>query len=193
MICPSARKSVFPGSGMRNLELEIFFLILLMLPFMAHSDEEVTSSIVEISPGIGYYNFDEDRNIDDTAMVTIGLGLQFSRRWLMLLHYSALEYDSDRPKVTLQKYHVDVHRFFNTESDFRPYLVAGVGQMDIDDGVSDTNKNMLNAGFGLSYRMTPSWFVRADARIFASTNGDYTDDALTLSFGYRFNGGEGKR
>ena len=178
---------------MRNLKLQVIFLILLMLPFMAYSAEEVTTSIVEISPGIGYYNFDDDRNIDDTAMATMGLGLQFSRRWLLLLHYSALEYDSERPKVTVQKYHVDLHHFFNTESDLRPYLVAGVGQLDIDDGVSDTNKNMLNAGVGLSYKLTPSWFVRADARIFASTNGDYNDDALTLSIGYRFGGGESKQ
>ena len=49
---------------------------------------------------------------------------------------------------------------------------------------------MFNACFGLSYKITPSWFVRTDARFFHSTNGDFNDNALTLTLGYRFNGGE---
>ena len=176
---------------MNKNQCNLFYLLILLLPPVGtFAAGEVTNDIVEISPGIGYYNFDDDRNIEDTAMATVGLGLQFSRRWLMLLHYSALEYDSARPKVTVQKYHVDAHYFFNTENVFRPYLVAGFGQFDIDDGVTDTNKNMFNAGFGISYKITPSWFVRTDARLFHSTNGDFNDNALTLTLGYRFNGGE---
>lgn len=123
-------------------------------------------------------------------MATIGLGLQFSRRWLMLLHYSALEYDSDRPKVVVQKYHVDAHYFFNTENAFRPYLVAGFGQLDFETESIESTKNMFNAGLGISYKITPSWFVRTDARLFHSTNGDFNDNALTLTLGYRFSGGE---
>ena len=177
--------------SMQNINRSSFALLLLLcLSATAYAEDTITRHIVEVSPGIGYYNFDDDRNMDDTAMATIGLGLQFSRRWLMLLHYSGLEYDSARPKVTVQKYHVDAHYFFNTENVFRPYLVAGFGQFDIDDGVTDTNKNMFNAGIGLSYKITPSWFVRTDARLFHSTNGDFTDNALTLTLGYRFSGGE---
>ena len=49
---------------------------------------------------------------------------------------------------------------------------------------------MFNTGFGLSYKFTPTWFVRTDARIFLSTNGDFQVNALTLTLGYRFIGGE---
>jgi len=49
---------------------------------------------------------------------------------------------------------------------------------------------MYNAGICLSYKITPSWFVRIDARLFHSTNGDFNDNALTLTLGYRFSGGE---
>jgi len=176
-------------ASMRNFQRQLLGLLLL-LSTTAFAENEITRDIIEISPGIGYYNFDDDRNLDDEAMATIGLGLQFSRRWLMLLHYSALKYDSARPKVVIQKYHVDAHYFFNTASAFRPYLVAGFGQLDIEDAGIESNKNMFNAGFGLSYKMTPSWFVRTDARIFSSTNGDFNDNALTLTLGYRFSGGE---
>ena len=179
---------IYMYKNQRNL----FYLVLLLLqPVGAYAASEVTNNIVEISPGIGYYNFDNDRNIEDRGMATAGLGLQFSRHWLMLLHYSALKYDSARPRVDMQKYHVDVHYFFNTESAFRPYLVAGFGQLDLDsEDAIKSKKNMFNAGFGLSYTITPSWFVRTDARVFHSTNGDFQDNALTLTLGYRFGGGE---
>lgn len=175
---------------MKNIQRYCCGCLFLLHPATAYTESNVSNDIVEISPGIGYYNFDDDRNIDDTAMATIGLGLQFSRRWLMLLHYSALEYDSDRPKVVMQKYHVDAHYFFNTKNAFRPYVVAGFGELDIDTADIQSTKNMINAGLGISYKITPSWFVRTDARIFQSTNGDFQDNALTLTLGYRFSGGE---
>ena len=177
-------------TDMRGIQQKILILLLLLSSVTAYADDEITRHIIEISPGIGYYNFDDDRNLEDEAMATVGLGLQFSRRWLMLLHYSALKYDSARPKVVVQKYHVDAHYFFNTENVLRPYLVAGFGQLDIEDAGIESNKNMFNTGFGISYKITPSWFVRTDARVFHSTNGDFNDNALTLTLGYRFSGGE---
>ena len=95
-----------------------------------------------------------------------------------------------KQKVDMQKYHVDVHRFFNTEKHLRPYLVAGFGQMDLISEDIKTNENMFNAGFGLYYRMTPAWSLRTDVRIYADRGNDYKDNALELTLGYRFNGGE---
>lgn len=62
--------------------------------------------------------------------------------------------------------------------------------MELDSKGGDIKNDMFNAGFGLSYKITPSWFVRTDARIFSGTNNDYQDNAVTLTLGYRFNGGE---
>ena len=190
MINIHTKKTKVIETSVRGIWHQFLILFLLLSPVSSFAEDEITRDIIEISPGIGYYNFDDDRSTEDTAMATIGLGLQFSRRWLMLLHYSALKYDSTRPKVVIQKYHIDTHYFFNTENVFRPYVVVGFGQLDIDDGVSDTNKNMFNAGLGISYKFTPSWFVRTDARLFQSTNGDFQDNALTLTLSYRFSGGE---
>ena len=139
-------------SRVRGTQHHFFVLLLMLLPATVFSGDEITRDIIEISPGIGYYHFDDDRNIEDTAMATVGLGLQFSRRWLMLLNYSALKYDSVRPKVVMQKYHVDAYYFFNTENALRPYVVAGFGQFDIEDAGIESNENMLNTGFGISYK-----------------------------------------
>ncbi len=170
------------------------FVLLLTSTVVAHAKEAVTTHIVEISPGIGYYNFDSERNLNDASMAAVGLGLQLSRRWAVLLQYSALNTTTTingvSQHVDMQKYHLDVHRFFNTENRLRPYLVAGFGQMDLISSSSSNNKNMINAGLGLAYRMTSSWSVRADARFFSSTNNDYLDNAITFTLGYRFNNGE---
>jgi opacity protein-like surface antigen len=178
------------ASRVRGFQRHFLVLLLMLLSATAFAGDEVTRNIIEISPGIGYYNFDDDRNIEDTAMATVGLGLQFSRRWLMLLHYSALKYDSARPKVVIQKYHVDAHYIFNIEKDLRPYVVAGFGQLDIEDEDLTSNENMFNTGLGISYKMSSSWFVRTDARVFVDTDNNYHDNALTLTVGYRFSGGE---
>ena len=177
-------------SRVRGFQHHFLVLLLMLLSATACAGDEVTRNIIEISPGIGYYNYDDDRNIEDTAMATVGLGLQFSRRWLMLLHYSALKYDSARPKVVIQKYHVDAHYFFNTEKALRPYVVAGFGQLDIEDEDVTSNENMINAGLGISYKMSPSWFVRTDARVFVDTDNSYQDSAVTLTLVYRLGGGE---
>lgn len=170
------------------------FILLLFLSASAQAEDIVTRNIIEISPGIGYYNFDADRNLDDSTMAAMGLGLHFSRAWAFLLHYSSLnsrtEVNGVHQRVDMQKYHVDVHRFFNTEKKLRPYLVAGFGQMDLISQDINSNENMFNGGLGIYYRMTPSWSIRTDARMFVDTNNDYHDNALTLSFGYRFSGGE---
>jgi len=165
-----------------------------IMPATLHAEDIVTSDIIEISAGIGYYDFDADRNLDDSAMASMGLGLHFSRSWALLLNYSALNTDGIVNGVSehydVQKYHVDVYRFFNTEKHLRPYLVAGFGQMDLISPSEDINKNMINAGAGLYYRMTPTWSLRTDIRVFANTNNEYKDNALTLTLGYRFKGGE---
>ena len=159
--------------------------------------EEVTASIVELSGGVGYYNFDPARKLDDAAMASIGLGLHFSRRWAVLLHYAALNStlhtEPHSQKVDVQKYQIDVHRFFNTQARLRPYLVGGFGQMDVIYDGYQSNENRYNLGAGLAWKMTSSWTVRADIRSYLDRFSNYNENAFTLTFGYRFYGGEKDR
>ncbi len=187
-----------PGGNeisMKNIRRHLsVFLISLLLLTTAHTKGSVTNDIVEIFLGTGYYGFDNRRDIEDTVMTGAGIGLHLSRRWAFFLQYSSLntavKVNGVRKHLDMQKYHVDVHRFFNVEKPLRPYLVVGFGQMDLVSDGSASNKNMINAGLGISYNITPAWSVRTDARIFSRVNNDYHDSALTLTLGYRFNGGE---
>jgi len=112
-----------PKINMQNIHRHLLALLLLLfLPTTTYGEDYLTPHIIEISLGIGYYNFDENRNLDSSAMAAIGLGLHLSRRWLVLLQYSALDTTRNLNGVSqpayMQKYHVDVHRFFNTEKNY---------------------------------------------------------------------------
>jgi OmpA-OmpF porin, OOP family len=158
--------------------------------------EEVTNSIVEFSPSVGYFSFDSKRNLDDKVFGGMGLGLHFSRSFAALLHYSRLESDfsgaSGSANIDIQKYHIDGMYFFNAESRWRPYVVFGYGQIDFDnDKGNDSDENNVNSGVGLYYRVTPKWSLRADVRNFYSLDENYNDQTFMMSVGYRV--GEGER
>jgi hypothetical protein len=180
---------------MKNIHRHLLcFLLLLFLTATAYGEDYLTTHIVEISPGIGYYNFDDGRNLDSSAMEAVGLGLHLSRRWAVIFQFSSFDtiknVNGFSQTVDMQKYHVDVHRFFNTEKHLRPYLVLGYGEMDLVSESEKSNENMFNGGVGLHYRITPSWSIRTDVRIFTNQKSNYNDNALTLTLAYRFSGGE---
>ena len=172
-------------------------IVSLLFSMAVYSQEEATTSILELSPGIGYYNFDADRHLDNEPMVAMGFGLHtLSRRWAFILNYSALRTTRNENGlsqiVAVKKYHVDAYRFFNTARHLRPYVVGGIGGIDLDsdDNVRNDNQDLLNAGLGLYYRITPKWSVRGDWRIFAVYSDNYVDNALTLTLGFRLKEGE---
>ena len=181
-------------TNMRYIQRYFSAILLMLLSVNVCAEDLVNRDIIEISAGIGYYDFDDKRNLDDSGMAAVGLGMHFSRRWAFSLNYSALQSTTNvsgtTPTVDMQKYHVDVYRYFNTENRLRPYLVAGYGQMDIVYTGVDSNETLFNGGIGLSYQLTPSWSVRSDVRVFSHYDSDYTDNALTLVLVYRLNGGE---
>ena len=52
------------------------------------------------------------------------------------------------------------------------------------------NETQWNGGLGLSYRITPKWFLRGDGRVFYSDSSGNTDYAYTLTLGFRLKEGE---
>jgi len=158
--------------------------------------EEVTNSIIEFSPSVGYFSFDSKRNLDDEVFGGMGLGLHFSPSFAALLHYSTLDSElsstNGSANIDIQKYHVDGMYFFNAESRWRPYVVFGYGQIDFDsDKGNDIDENNVNSGIGLYYRVTPKWSIRTDVRNFYSLDENYNDQTFMMTVGYRI--GEGER
>lgn len=170
--------------------------LLLFVSLAANAKDEITTDIIELSVGLGYYNFDSKRNFNDEPMGAVGLGLFFSRRWAAVLNYSTLNTkrnfsDGTTEKIDMRKYHVDVYRFFNIKRRWRPYVVAGFGGMDLfSESKRKDKEDQWNAGLGLYYRIVPKWSLRGDARLFANFKDNLEDSAFTVVLGYRFGEGE---
>lgn len=159
-----------------------------------NAKDNVTTSIIEFSPAIGYYEFDSKRELSNREMAGLGFGIHVSRRWAMILNYTALNTvrggTQQGETVDVQKYHFDVYRFFYSQHRFRPYIVIGLGGMDIISEGDKHNETQWNGGLGLSYRITPKWFLRGDGRVFYNESGNHTDYAYTLTLGFRLKEGE---
>ncbi len=172
--------------------------ILLFTVFITSSTsfaEEVTTSIIEFSPNVGYVSFDSERNLNDAVFGGMGLGMNFSRKFSALLNYSRLDSElSGIPgpsNIDIQKYHIDGMYFFNAEGRWRPYVVFGFGQIDFDnDNGKDSDETNVNSGVGLYYRLTPKWSLRADMRDFYSLDESYHDQTYMMTLGYRLGKGE---
>ena len=68
-----------------------FFCIIAIIafPFTAMADQ-ATISILEVSINTGYYQFDDDSDFEDNAIIGWGMGLKFSKRWAAVLPYSSI-------------------------------------------------------------------------------------------------------
>jgi OOP family OmpA-OmpF porin len=182
--------------NMQTLARRFMGAALLLLSMAAYGEEEVTTRIIEFSPGIGYYNFDADRQLDSKQMESIGLGMYLSRRWAVILNYSRLDSVKTENGITedffMRNYHLDGYRFFNTESHLRPYVVAGIGGRDLISKDSDwtEHRDLLDAGIGLYYRITPKWSLRGEARVYSLYSDSQIDNSVSITLGYRLKEGE---
>ena len=172
----------------------LFGVLLLLVSAASNAKDEINTSILEFSVNLGYISFDNQRELEDTGILGWGFGMHFSRRWAALLNYTALNTkrtgSQAGEEVDGQKYHADVYRFFNTQHRFRPYIVAGFGGADIISEGDKRNETQWNGGLGLSYRITPKWFLRGDARVFYNPSGSNTDYVYMMSLGFRLKEGE---
>jgi hypothetical protein len=156
--------------------------------------ETITTGIVELTAGAGYYHFDSKRDIEDTPYYGMGLGMYFGRSHAIVVNYSKA-WSEDKytttEEVKIRKFHIDGMHFFNAEHNVRPFVVAGFGNTDVTEGNNTKyDETHFNGGFGLHYRFTPNWSMRADARNFYSIDTETNDQTLMMTVAYRFAGGE---
>lgn len=168
--------------------------VLLGLSMTSLAEDEIDSSIIEFSAGTGYMAFDSERSMTDEPFGGFSMGVAFSRHWSFLLQYTRLnnEFQGEQTyDVKVQKYHVDTIYHFNTENNWRPYVVAGIGEIEFKRSIAeDDDEYQANLGLGLAYRFTPNWFLRCDARNFFSLGQTRNDQTYMASLVYRVGSGE---
>lgn len=79
--------------------------------------------------------------------------------------------------------------YLNTQSDWRPFITTGVGEMMRDQ---DRNKKrfQINGGLGIHYKINDNWALQGDWRHYYSTRTHTNENQLGSAIIYRFGKGE---
>jgi len=136
-----------------------------------------------ITPSIGYYNMDDDRDIKDDKAYSLGLGYQFNNPWAVEFVYlnADTEQSSSGSKIDVDQYRLDglYHLPTIRSANLTPYLAAGVGTTDF--GHSSSHNNLqLNAGGGLKYAVNDTVSLRADFRLVDDVEDNHLDNITSL-------------
>jgi len=155
------------------------------------SKDPVDTGIVGLSLGTGYLTFGHKRHLENEQYAELSLGLYFSRSFSSRLSYSStkLLQALANPQITYETFSVDGQYYFNTESNLRPYLTAGIGE-EIFDEDDDQYSFQVNAGAGIHYRLNAKWAIQADVVDYFTTDTGSHDQQMTGRVIYRFGNGE---
>ncbi|HEY8568489.1 outer membrane beta-barrel protein [Microbulbifer sp.] len=155
----------------------------------------------------GYYWFDGARldgtpyfgfELEDSAGGGFGFGYNVTDRWVVegVYDYFSVNVEDIPEDVGVQNYHLDLmYQFagqFCGNYDWQPYVVAGAGEIRIDEdsyGYPDSWHNrqtMVNFGAGLKYRLAPRWQLRGDVRGFQGVEEGGLDGFVSLAIGYQW-------
>ncbi|WP_339718820.1 OmpA family protein [Marinomonas primoryensis] len=136
-----------------------------------------------VTPSIGYYNMDDDRNIKDDKAYSLGLGYQFNNPWAVEFVYlnADTEQSSSGSNVDVDQYRLDglYHLPTIRSANLTPYLAAGVGTTDFGNS-SNHNNVQLNAGGGLKYAVNDTVSLRADFRLVDDVEDHQLDNITSL-------------
>ncbi len=140
-----------------------------------------------VTPSIGFYNTDNDRDGGNDQAYAIGLGYQFESPLAVeatYLHSDAHKrgQDQDINQVRMDGLY-SLPAF--TQVNLTPYLAAGVGMTNVDGSDSSTNL-LINAGGGVKYALNQDISLRADFRLVKDIEDNYLDNVTSLGVQYAF-------
>ncbi|MBD5770810.1 porin family protein [Marinomonas colpomeniae] len=140
-----------------------------------------------VTPSIGLYNADGDRQAGDDNFYSIGIGYQTNSP----LAVEAVVLHSDANKSgqnhNLNQYRLDALYALPefTTIKLTPYVAAGVGVNDI--GGTDSSTHLLvNAGGGVQYALNQDVNLRADYRLVKDLKDHYLDSVMSVGVQYSF-------
>ncbi len=138
---------------------------------------------VYAGPQIGAIALDDDRGVglDDPILGGVNIGYSFNPDWAAELSLGTdIGGDTDMDYVG-----VNVLRYLR-ETDWRPYLAAGISQIAIDDVVEEKTEQ-VHAGVGVARMLKDDLELRASYRHYYDV-GHFSnnDDAVMVSLNWHF-------
>jgi hypothetical protein len=157
------------------------------------TDDPVDTGIIGLSYGVGQLSLDKSWGVTDDSAEEYSLGLYFSKKLSARVAYSKtkLANSSSKPgsEITYENYSLDTQYYFNSQSDFRPYLNAGFGEMMWEKS-TDLKTFQVNLGTGLHYKISNNFALQVDWRHYYSTNTKTSEDTVVGRVIYFFGKGE---
>ncbi|MEL0630857.1 DUF3943 domain-containing protein [Psychromonas aquatilis] len=158
----------------------------------ANTKDPVNTGIIGISLGGGHVIFDNKRGLKSQEYGQVSLGLYFTPSFSARLNYNStkmLQTFADRD-YDYETFSVDGQYYFNTESPFRPFVTAGIGE-EIWDQDKSLYNFQVNAGIGFHYKLNNKWALQVDATNYFTTDESSHDQQISGKVIYRFGEGEG--
>lgn len=175
----------------RHIQALILIAFLASRPLLAL--DALSTESLEISPGIGYYLFDSERDFDDSPYGRIGFGLYLSPAIALELGYSSLQsehkYIGELDDIDIQLFHLDAYYYFLSGQRIQPYVSAGINSYSQEVRGNDSDETMFDLAGGVKYILTPNWSIRSDLRGFFSDDDSRIDAAISFALNYRFGSG----
>lgn len=156
--------------------------------FTAKAMAEHREGAFSISPGVGAYMFDSKRSIQNPALFNLGLGYDFTNSWSVEALVGMINSNTKGTpsrKTTGELYTLDGVYHFNADHPFEPYVLAGIGMLNLDPngnvssanphGDDANNQANINGGLGLEYFVHPNIALRGDIRDIYTMSGGKND------------------
>lgn len=165
-----------------------FALVAATLPSV--NAEELDSGFY-LFPSIGYFLLDDNRNTDNGPTASLAVGYQFNNQFSTEASYGIIKTESNANGKDLDgtRYHVDAIYHLNDDDTVQPYVLAGVGNMDMDmPGTENDDETSYNAGAGFKRHITENLSLRAEARMFYGNDSNNKDALVNFGLVYLFGG-----
>lgn len=159
-------------------------LLASLLPLSATAEE---NSGFTLTPSLGYFMFDEDRQLEDDAFASLGLGYRFDSPWELEAVYAAANTENEAGVDSdFRQYRLDGLYHLESDGKLTPYLAAGYAYNDFENKAgNDDTRSTVNGGGGVNYSINENASIRGDIRAFLEPGQSVVLD-LAFSLGLRY-------
>jgi OOP family OmpA-OmpF porin len=169
---------------------------LAFLGTLSSASAENRAGAFTVTPGVGYYFFSDQRNLNNTAVLpTLALAYDFNERWALEGAYGSMHtnYSPSNMQggVNGNLYSVDGIYRFSPFHMIEPYVSAGLGVLYLSQNGTDANSQAnLNAGLGAQIFFDRSVALRAEVRDLYTMAHGQNDVMLNLGVSFLFGGNQ---
>jgi len=141
--------------------------------------------------GTGVMVFDDDRNLDNGTIGSVGLEYGFTENFAAEISFlqTSPDLDSGDGHVDVREVRLDGLYYFLSEGRWLPYAAMGAGTGKFSYDTGSFTENQVNLGGGVRFIANETLSFRVDLRGIHGDEDNDTDAALTVGMSWTFGDG----